>query len=99
MKNNKGVVRLQAPFEKIKQNTKDPVERLYRAVIMQMIIDASNNSDSKMLIQREKDAKKWLFDDNSNMDWSCKMANIDKNLVRQIARKIIDKNNKGNEGI
>lgn len=92
MKNKQGVVKLQAPFEKIKQNTKDPIERLYRAVIMQMIIDSSNNnSNSKMLMQRERDAKTWLFKDNSNMDFACKMANIDKNLVRQIAKKMIDR--------
>lgn len=91
MKNKKGVIKLQSPFEKIKQNTKDPIERLYRAVIMQMIIDASNKSDKKDLVKNEQEAKEWLFKDNKNFDWACTNANIDKSLVRKIAKQIIDR--------
>lgn len=91
MKNKKGVIKLQSPFEKIKQNTKDPIERLYRAVIMQMIIDSSNKSDKKELVKNEESAKNWLFKDNENFEWTCANANIEKRLVRKIAKQIIDR--------
>lgn len=89
MKKIEGVIRLQAPFEKIKANTDDPIERLYRAVIMQMIIDASNKSDKQELVKNERDAKKWLFEENENFDFVCFSAKMDKNIVRQIAKRII----------
>lgn len=91
MKKVEGVIKLQAPFEKIKEHTNDPVERLYRAVIMQMIIDASNKSQKKDLIRNEEDAKKWLFEENEYFDWACVNANLNKDYVRKIAKKIIDR--------
>lgn len=91
MKNKKGAIKLQSPFEKIKQNTKEPVERLYRAVIMQMIIDASNQSDKRELVKNEKEAKDWIFEENEFFDWACSSAGIEKSLVRKIAKQIIDR--------
>jgi len=91
MKNKKGVIKIQAPFEKIKENTRDPIERLYRAIIMQMIIDASNKSLKKELIKNEKTAKRWLFQKNEYFDWACDNAKLNKNYVRKIAKKIINR--------
>ena len=88
--NKKRVIKLQCPFERIKKyNSKGEVS-LYKAVIMQMIIDASNISSDTKAVKQEKQAKEWLFTSNEDFHFICNKAAMEPKTVINFARKLID---------
>ncbi|MGV2432288.1 MAG UNVERIFIED_CONTAM: hypothetical protein LVQ98_02675 [Rickettsiaceae bacterium] len=97
MKNKKRVLKIQSPFENIKKYGEDPISNLYRAVIMQMIIDASNISKNKELMKLQKIAHEWLFEDNEDFDLVCIHAKLSKDRVRKSARQLIEGHREKNE--
>ena len=90
MKNKKNVIKLQSPFERIKLYNKSPDVALYKAVIMQMIIDASNVSKDVRASRYEKRAKAWLFLPNEDFRVVCGMAGMNPHFVIKIARSMIN---------
>lgn len=89
MTNNKKVIKIQCPFERIKKYNSNPEAGLYKAVIMQMIIDASNNSADPKACRNEKRAKAWLFNGGEDFQIVCRMANIEPNVVIRFAKTLI----------
>lgn len=87
------VIKLQAPFEKIKDSNKSSEIALRRAIILQAIIDASNTSNSKGARRMEQDAKKWLFDNSKYFANICLEADLDPGFVASIAKKVIKLHN------
>lgn len=89
MVNNKKVIKIQCPFERIKKYNANPEAGLYKAVIMQMIIDASNSSNDPKACRNEKRAKAWLFAGGDDFETICVMAGIKPNIVQIFARTLI----------
>ena len=77
------------PFERIKKYNTTPEAALYKAVIMQMIIDASNVSRDPKACRNEKRAKAWLFTRNDDFCSVCTMAEIDPEVVVTFAKELI----------
>ncbi len=83
------VIKLQAPFEKIKLANVSPDIALRRAIILQAIIDASNVSDTKIAKKIEKDAKSWIFGNSEYFQRICEEADLDVNMVINMTNDII----------
>lgn len=90
MNKKTGVIRLQSPFEKIKLSSDMPEVNLYRAIIMQMIIDASNTSQNPKLREHEEHAKEWLFGEGEALEITCENAMLSKHEVQKAAREAIE---------
>ncbi|MBF8246937.1 MAG: hypothetical protein ISN64_03025 [Rickettsia sp.] len=86
------VMKFQAPFERVKYYSDYPEIMLYRAIILQAIIDATNTSDAKIPKILEKEAKNWIFNSNEDFDIICENANINPEYVRKISSKTIELN-------
>jgi len=89
MSNNTKVIKIQCPFERVKKYNATPEAALYKAVIIQMIIDASNVSKDPKACRNEKRAKAWLFTRNEDFCSVCTMAEIDPEVVVTFARELI----------
>ena len=89
---HKGVIKFQAPFEKIKELNCIKEVKLYKSIILQAIIDASNNSDNEAAVKLENNAKEWLFTDSEWLTNVCNKANLEVSFVRKIAQRIINFN-------
>ncbi|MCP5369446.1 MAG: hypothetical protein H6909_01995 [Rickettsiaceae bacterium] len=91
---NNGVMKFQAPFEKIKELDCVKEVKLYKSIILQAIIDASNNSSNITAVKLENNAKEWLFNDSQWLLDVCNKANLEVSFVRRIAQRIINFNKK-----
>ena len=89
MANFQKLLKLQSPFEKIKQYSSNPVVNLYRAVIMQMIIDASNISKDRGLVKNALAANEFLFGKGEEFSNICDNAELSKSEVVKAARGLI----------
>ena len=83
------VIKLQAPFERIKLFNISPEISLRRAIIIQAIIDASNISDNPQAKRLEIEAKEWLFSNSQYFINVCEEGEIEPKFVQSIAKKII----------
>jgi hypothetical protein len=81
------VIKLQAPFERLKLANERPEVALCRAIILQAIVDASSAEQSEDSCM--KDATSWLFTDSQHLDEICMGAELEVNFVRGIAKKMI----------
>ncbi|MGC0371477.1 MAG: hypothetical protein DGJ47_000166 [Rickettsiaceae bacterium] len=90
----KGVIKLQAPFEKIRNLNCSPEVKLYKAIILQAIIDASNNSDNMVAVKIESSAREWLFNDSKWLNDVCDKAKLEVCYVRKTAKGMIKHNSK-----
>jgi hypothetical protein len=98
--NKYNVVKFQAPFERMKDYNLNPEVRLYKSIIIQAIIDASNISEDSCAKKIELDAKAWLFGESKDFQEACFRADFEPCYVIKIAKKIIRLNclnNKCNE--
>lgn len=95
------VIKLQAPFERLKQYTSNPEVALRKAIILQAIIDSSNSSEEKSAKKIAESAREWLFEDSEYFDKICQEAELEPANVRKIALETIEKqkNNLKNEQI
>jgi hypothetical protein len=84
-----GVIKFQAPFEKMKEYDFVPEVRLYKSIILQAIIDASNISDSYQARRYELEAKSWLFSNSKDFREVCYKAESDPEHVVRTAKKVI----------
>ena len=94
--NNKGVIKFQAPFEKMKDYDLTPEVRLFKSIILQAIIDASNNSSLSKARKLEIEAKNWIFGNKKYFQEICYKANCHPDHVIKTALKVIRLNRRDN---
>ncbi len=83
------VIKFQAPFERIKFYNSSPEVSLFKAVITQAIVDASNLSCSKEYKKIELEAKAWIFGGSEDFEEICRMVKLTPSWVKKIAEEII----------
>lgn len=81
------VIKLQAPFERLKLANERPEIALCRAIILQAIVDASSAEQAEGDCM--KDANNWLFTDSQHLDEICMGAELEVGFVRDVAEKMI----------
>lgn len=88
------VMKFQAPFERLKEYSPSPEIILYKAIITQAIIDATNISDGPRAKIIEQDAKKWIFSNSEYFQKICHIAGIEPSFVIKITKEAIKLNHK-----
>ena len=83
------VIKFQTPFEKMKDYDFKVEVRLFKSIILQAIIDASNMSENIRLKKIELEAKNWLFGESKDFYETCFRAEIEPVYVVKTAKKII----------
>ena len=83
------VIKLSAPFEKLKTYDASPEVSLFKAVIMQHIIDCTNTSNNNESRRLEIEAKTWLFGNSKDFLTVCDFAKISSLEVQKIAKEAI----------
>ena len=85
--NKYNVVKFQAPFERMKDYNLNPEVRLYKTIIIQAIIDASNISEDSYAKKIELDAKAWLFGESKDFQEICFRADLEPCYVINVVRQ------------
>lgn len=83
------VMKFQAPFERLKDYNLSPEVILYKAIITQAIIDATNISPSPKARFLEKEAKSWIFGKGDYFQKICYIAGIEPDFVVKITQEAI----------
>jgi hypothetical protein len=86
------VIKFQAPFERLKQYNSSSEIILYKAIITQAIIDATNISTAPRARAMELDAKEWIFGNSDYFQKICHMARIEPGFVIKITKEAIKLN-------
>lgn len=84
------IIKLQAPFERLRASVTCGQKALRRGVILQAILDVSNLSKALQTSIHRDSAEKWIFHDSQNFYTTCDEAGLNPNFVRQLAQKMID---------
>ena len=87
-----GVIKFQAPFERLKEYDTSPERRLYKAILMQAIIDSSNTSNDRVPKKLELEAKNWIFGNSKYFREVCDKADMNPEYIMKIAKKAIKVN-------
>lgn len=87
-----GVIKFQAPFERLKDYDFPPEVRLYKAILTQAIIDASNISAIKEAKKLELEAKTWIFGNSQYFQEVCYYAQMEPGFIIRIMREVIKLN-------
>ncbi|MDP4708697.1 MAG: hypothetical protein NWS20_01655 [Rickettsiaceae bacterium] len=87
-----GVIKFQAPFERLKEYDYSPEVRLYKAILTQAIIDASNIVEAKDAKKLKLEAKRWIFGNSKYFQEVCYNAKIEPGFVIRIAKEAIKLN-------
>ena len=90
------VMKFQAPFERIKEYNTSSEVSLYKAIITQAIIDATNVSSTISAKTIEKEAKNWLFSNSNYFHEICYRAEMEPAFVIKIAKEAIELNKQRN---
>ena len=88
------VIKFQAPFERLKEYNSSSEIILYKAIVTQAVIDATNISDLPRARAIEKDAKKWIFGNGDYFQKICYIAGIEPDFVMRITKEAIKLNHK-----
>jgi len=92
------VIKLAAPFERIKSLNPFPDIALRCAIIMQAIIDSTNTSSKKEARKAEYAAKEWIFVDNEDFTTICLEAGLEPYTIRRATKDLIKlQQNKSNQ--
>jgi len=84
-----GVIKFQAPFERLKEYGYSAEVRLNKAILTQAIIDSTNVTADKNAKKWEIEAKNWIFGNSEYFQDVCCMANIEPSFVIKIAKEAI----------
>lgn len=87
-----GVIKFQAPFERLKEYDYSAEVCLYKAILTQALIDASNTSNSSEAKKPELEAKNWIFGDSNYFKEVCYNADVNPDFMKQITREAIKLN-------
>jgi hypothetical protein len=88
------VIKFQTPFERLREYNPSPEICLYKAIITQALIDATNNSDGSYSKKLEKEAKEWIFGDSDYFKEVCHNAEMEPDFVVKIVKEAIKLNEK-----
>lgn len=83
------VIKFQAPFERLKLYEISPEVTLYKAIITQALIDATNISESKAAKKIEMEAKEWIFSNSKHFQEICLLAKLEPSLVINVSKELI----------
>lgn len=84
------VIKFQAPFERLKLYDECPYVNLFKSIILQSIIDATNISTIKNESKKDEiEARNWIFSDNGSFQEYCEYAKFDHTYMRRLAKNII----------
>jgi hypothetical protein len=89
MRDHPGVIKFTTPFEKLKEYSFSAEVRLYKAIIVQAITDASNTNHNPKSRKYELEAKRWIFGDSDDLHDICLNAQLNVKYMQKIARKTI----------
>lgn len=84
-----GVIKFQAPFDRMREYDFLAEVKLYKSIILQAIIDASNTSNSQQARKTELEAKNWIFGKSDYFQEVCHRAESHPDHVIRTAKKII----------
>lgn len=84
------VIKLQAPFERLKLANESPEVALCRAIILQAIVDVSGADEGlEEPTACASEAASWLFTDSKHLEEICTSAELEVGFVRDVAVKMI----------
>ncbi len=83
------VLKFQSPYEKAIQSSNIPEVSLNRAVLLQLITDATNTSPTREAKKHEIEAKNWIFTDSDDLSYACDAAGLHPKNLRNIALEAI----------
>lgn len=84
------VIKLQAPFEKLKWYGDCGDVNLRRAIILQAVIDATNIATDKNSVRQTEEAKDWIFGRGAYFVKVCEEAELNPDFVIQVAKEMIE---------
>ncbi|MDA9163410.1 hypothetical protein N9N97_00825 [Rickettsiaceae bacterium] len=87
-----GVIKFQAPFERLKEYDYSPEVRLHKAILAQAIIDSTNVTSGREAKKHEIEAKNWIFGNSDCFRDICCVADMDPGFVIKVAREAIKLN-------
>ena len=87
-----GVIKFQAPFEKLKEYECSAEVSLYKAILTQAVIDATNISVTPSLKRFEIEAKNWIFGNSEHFQEVCFLANVEPCFIVKITKDAIQLN-------
>jgi hypothetical protein len=85
-------IKFQTPFERMKLYNNCPYILLRKAIIVQALIDATNNAKSKASQKLKKEAKAWIFNNGEYFNQTCQEAGMEPSFVIRITKKLIELN-------
>ncbi|NRB10797.1 MAG: hypothetical protein HRU35_04190 [Rickettsiaceae bacterium] len=87
-KHRYNVLKFYSPFEKLKENS--PKESwLFRAIILQAIIDISTISSDREFLKIQRKARSWFFDKSNYFKFVCFNADLHPDYVIKLARHAV----------
>jgi hypothetical protein len=84
------VIKLQAPFERLKIYNNNADIALRKAIILQAIIDASNAGNNAAAKKIELEAKEWIFGNSDYFKTMCYEANLHPEYVIKLTNDMIE---------
>jgi len=88
------VLKFQAPFERLKEYITSPDARLYKAIITQAIIDATNTSSAPQARAIERSAKNWIFGNGEHFQMVSYLANSEPTFIIKLTKEAIKLNHR-----
>lgn len=77
------------PIETLLKLEKNPEFRVYYAIILQAVLDASNLSFDNIRHEEILEAREWLFNKSSNFEHDCQIINLNPDYVRGLVKEIL----------
>ncbi len=87
-----GVIKFQAPFERLKEYDYSGEVRLNKAILTQAIIDSTNITSGREAKKHEIEAKSWIFGNSDYFRDVCYMANMEPSFVMKVTKEAIKLN-------
>ena len=91
------VLKFQAPFERLKDYISSPEVRLYKSILTQAIIDATNTSSSPQARAIERSAKNWIFGNGEDFQTVSYLANSEPTFIIKLTKEAIKLNHKNKQ--
>jgi hypothetical protein len=84
------VLKFQAPFERLKLYNESSEVNLYKAIIIQAIIDSTNVSKEPREQKITNEAKEWIFGHSEYFQEICLKANLEPFFVINLAKSAMN---------
>ena len=80
------VIKLQAPFERIKFSNDLPDAALYKSIILQAIIDATSLAQDCKSKKNKREAIEWIFSKNEFFVHYCEESGIEPDYIIKVTK-------------